>query len=204
MDRAYIDYAQFQRLTEEGVCYVTKMKKNLTYKVLKSTTYVNPKGLVTHTDQHIIFDKGDLRHTSRRVELWSDNKKKSVILLTNNFDLSVEDIEEIYKRRWAIETLYKQLKQNFPLHFFYGESVNAIEVQTWVVLIANLLCTIMQRKLKRHCSFSNLVTMTRLMLMYYVDFIAFLEKPEKDWEYILQKANYEPPNVEPVLELVFD
>ncbi|MDR1983378.1 MAG: transposase, partial [Prevotellaceae bacterium] len=36
MDRAYIDYAQFQRLTEEGVCYVTKMKKNLTYKVINS------------------------------------------------------------------------------------------------------------------------------------------------------------------------
>ena len=28
MDRGYIDIAQFQRLTEEGVCYVTKMKKN--------------------------------------------------------------------------------------------------------------------------------------------------------------------------------
>ena len=77
-------------------------------------------------------------------------------------------------------------------------------MQTWVILIANLPCTIMQHKLKRHCSFSNLVTMARLMLMYYVDFIAFIEKPEKDWEYILQKANYEPPNVEPVLELVFD
>lgn len=204
MDRAYINYAQFQRLTEEGVCYVTKMKKNLIYKVLKSTTYVNSKGLVTYTDQHIIFEKGDLQHTSRRVELWSDNKKKSEVLLTNNFELSVEDIEEIYKRRWAIETLYKQLKQNFPLHFFYGYSVNAIEVQTWVVLIANLLCTIMQRKLKRHCSFSNLVTMARRMLMYYVDFIAFLEKPEKDWEYILLKANYELPNVDPILEFDFE
>jgi len=39
--------------------------------------------------------------------------------------------------------------------------------------------------------------------MYYVDFIAFLEKPEKDWEYILQKANDEPPNLESELELVF-
>ena len=29
MDRAYVDYAQFQGLTEEGVCYVNKMKKTL-------------------------------------------------------------------------------------------------------------------------------------------------------------------------------
>ena len=35
------------------------------------------------------------------------------------------------------------LKQNFPLHFFYGDSINAIQIQTWVVLIANLLCTVL-------------------------------------------------------------
>ena len=49
-----------------------------------------------------------------------------MVLLSNNFDFSVEDISEIYRLRWAIESLYKQLKQNFPLHFFYGDSVNAI------------------------------------------------------------------------------
>lgn len=126
IDRAYIDYAQFQRLTEEGVCYVTKMKKNLVYSELKSCIHVTADGVVSHKDSRIVFEKGDLRHESRRVELWHEDKRKAVVLLTNNFDLPVEDIEEIYKRRWAIETLYKQLKQNFPLHFFYGDSVNAI------------------------------------------------------------------------------
>jgi IS4 transposase len=76
----------------------------------------------------------------------------------NNFDFSIEDLQEIYKRRWAIETLYKQLKQNFQLHFFYGDSVNAIQTQTWVVLIANLLCTVISHKIKRHCFFSQIVT----------------------------------------------
>ena len=167
MDRAYVDYAQFQRLTEEGVCYVTKMKKNLTYKELSSVTYVSPDGLVTHTDKRILFQKGEIRYEARRVELLSDNSHKSVVLLTNNFELDVKDLEEIYKRRWAIESLYKQIKQNFPLHFFYGDSVNAIQIQTWVVLIANLLCTIIARMIKRHVSFSQLVTMLRFPQMYY-------------------------------------
>lgn len=82
------------------------MKKNLKYEELSSVTYVHPNGFVTHTDKHIVFKKNGLEHYARRVELWSDNKKKSVVLLTNNFDFSVEEIEEIYKRRWAIETLY--------------------------------------------------------------------------------------------------
>ncbi|EJW97854.1 transposase, IS4 family [gut metagenome] len=57
MGRAYIDYAQFQRLTEEGVCYVTKMKKNLKCRVLSSIAYVSADGLVTHKDERILFSK---------------------------------------------------------------------------------------------------------------------------------------------------
>ena len=178
MDRAYIDYAQFQWLTEEGVCYVTKMKKNLKYEVLESVTYVNTEGLVTHIDQKVRFTRGKLIHEARRVEIFYENKKP-VILLTNNYDFTVEDVAEIYRLRWAIESLYKQLKQNFPLHFFYGDSVNAVQIQTWVVLIANLLITVLSRSIKRHCAFSQVVTMVRLMLMYYVDFIAFMENPKK-------------------------
>ncbi len=193
MDRAYIDYAQFQRLTDEGVCYVTKMKKNLKYEELSSVTYVDPTGLVAHTDKVIKFKKGDLEHISRRVELWHNNSSRSVVLLTNNFDLPIEDIEEIYKRRWAIETLYKQLKQNFPLHFFYGDSVNAIQIQTWVVLIANLLSTIISRMIKRHVSFSQIVTMLRLTLMYYLDFISFMENPHSDEVKILAEMESSPP-----------
>ena len=97
------------------------------------------------------------------MEIFYENKKP-VVLLTNNYDFTVEDVAEIYRLRWAIESLYKQLKQNFPLHFFYGDSVNAVQIQTWVVLIANLLITVLSRSIKRHCAFSQVVTMVRLML----------------------------------------
>ncbi|WP_455128687.1 transposase [Prevotella veroralis] len=90
MDRAYVDYAHFQRLKEEGVGYVTKMKKNLTYRELSSVTYVSPDGLVTHTDKKIVFEKGEIRHEARRVELWGNNSHKSVVVLTSNFELDVK------------------------------------------------------------------------------------------------------------------
>ena len=192
IDRGYIDIAQFQRLTEEGVCYVTKMKKNLKYEVLDSITYSNPQGLVTHIDKKVRFIRGELTHEARRVEIF-DEKKKSVVLLTNNFEFSVEDVSEIYRLRWAIETLYKQLKQNFPLHFFYGDSVNAIQIQTWCVLIANLLITVLSRSIKRHCAFSQVVTMVRLALMYYINFIPFMENPDKIWVDTQAKNRSKPP-----------
>ena len=197
IDRAYIDIAKFQRWTEEGVCYVTKMKKNLKFETLESVAFVNTDGLVTHIDRKVRFTRGELTHESRMVQLF-DEKKKPVTLLTNNLDFSVEDISEIYRLRWAIESLYKQLKQNFPLHFFYGDSVNAIQIQTWVVLIANLLITVMSRCIKRNCAFSQVVTMIRLTLMYYIDFIRFMENPDRTWDDILEKeARKAPP--EPTL-----
>ncbi|WP_319505522.1 transposase [Bacteroides graminisolvens] len=100
MDRGYIDIAQFQGLTEKGVCYVTKMKRNLKYEVLESITYVNPQGLVTHIDQKVSFTRNELTHEARRVAIF-DNKKKAVVLLTNNFEFSVEDISEIYRLKWG-------------------------------------------------------------------------------------------------------
>ena len=43
------------------------------------------------------------------------------------FQMSAEDIIAIYKKRWQIEILFKQIKQNFPLRYFYGASANAIK-----------------------------------------------------------------------------
>ena len=169
---------------------MTKMKKNIKYEELESVMYVNTEGLVAHIDQKVRFTRGELIHEARRVEIFYANKK-SVVLLTNNFDFTVEDIAEFYRLRWAIKSLYKQLKQNFPLHFFYGDSVNAIQIQTWVVLIANLLITVLSRSIKRHCAFSQVVTMVRLM--YYVDFIAFMENPARTWNDFLAKEMQKAP-----------
>ena len=109
------------------------------------------------------------------------------------------EIIEIYRRRWKIELLFKQIKQNFPLKYFYGESANAIKIQIWVIqiwvtLIANLLLMVMKKRLTRSWSFSGLATMMRITLMYYVDFYSLFNHPEKDWETLLnvkQKEDYQ-------------
>lgn len=193
MDRAYIDYKFFEQLTQDGVFYVTKMKKNQQFQVKQHCFRVNAEGLITLNDAVVEFRKEDIIHTSRKVEYWEKGKKQSVVLLTNNFELDAEEIIAIYKRRWQIELLFKQLKQNFPLKYFYGESVNAIKTQIWVTLIANLLLSIVRKKVKRDWSFSNLVTMVRQTLMYYINLYSFCENHEKAWLKIIQKRSQSPP-----------
>ena len=107
-------------------------------------------------------------------------------------DSDPTEIINIYRKRWEIELLFKQMKQNFPLKYFYGESANAIKIQIWVTLIANLLLMVMKKELTRSWSFSGLATMVRITLMYYVDFYSLFNHPEKDWESILKSASEVP------------
>ena len=113
---------------------------------------------------------------------------KLVSLLTNDFDMSMETIVAIYRRRW-------QIKQNFPLRYFYGESANAIKIQIWVTLIANLLLSLMQSSLQRRWSFSGLATMVRIVLMEYLKMNNFFNMPDADMKLMLEAAAESPPEV---------
>ena len=187
MDRAYIDYEKFEELTQKGVIYVTKMKKSLTYSIISDTMYQTTDGLMEVRIQDVLFTKkisgGEtIVHNARIITHVDIKKRKLISLLTNDMDSDPNDIIAIYRQRWEIELLFKQIKQNFPLKYFYGESANAIKIQVWVTLIANLLLMIMQKRLERPWSFSGLATMIRITLMYYVDFYSLFNNPEKDWE----------------------
>lgn len=201
MDRAYIDYQKFEELTQRGVVYVTKMKSNLIYETLSDIRYMNEKGQMVWREEVVLFKKKvkegkDILHKARiitYVNMKNPKKPKVTRLLTNDLDTEYEEIVTMYDARWEIESLFKQLKQNFPLRYFYGESANAIKIQIWVTLIANLLLMLLQKSTTRSWSFSGLATMVRIMLMYYIDVQGFLEHPEKDWENALEKAIESPP-----------
>ena len=146
----------------------------------------------------MVFRKGEINHIARIIT-YVDNRKgkqpKLISLLTNDFDMSLDTIVDIYRRRWQIESLFKQIKQNFPLRYFYGESANAIKIQIWVTLIANMLLSLLQSSLERSWSFSGLATMIRIVLMYYLNMQTFFNQPDADLKILLEQASEEPPEV---------
>ena len=111
MDRAYIDYAKLEALTERGVTYVTKMKKSLSYVLWEDFIWQNPKGLMEYRIRHVTFHKpikdGGLISHHARIISYADTKKHRVIdLLTNDMDSLPEEIVDIYRQRWEIELLF--------------------------------------------------------------------------------------------------
>ena len=196
LDRAYINYEKFEELTDRGVVYVTKMKKNLKYELLFDFMEITPEGKMEYREQIVVFRKGDINHIARMityVDIKKGKQPKLITLLTNDFDMRPETIVAIYRRRWQIESLFKQIKQNFPLRYFYGESANAIKIQIWVTLIANLLLSVLQSFLTRQWSFSGLATMVRIVLMYYLNLEKFFNQPDADLKMMLAEASESPP-----------
>lgn len=90
-------------------------------------------------------------------------------------------IAQIYKCRWMIELLFKQIKQNFPLRYFWGNSENAIKIQVYCVLIAQLLIVVIIKKAQTKKSFANMITVIRLHLMSYVSLLEFIRDSYKAW-----------------------
>ena len=120
LDRAYIDYAKFEELSRAGVIYVTKMKKNLVYEVSADTIYMTESGLMALRERHVTFTKkvkdgDDIKHHARIVTYVDQKKRgaKLISLLTNDMEMSAEDIVAIYRKRWEIE-LFQADKAELP------------------------------------------------------------------------------------------
>ena len=197
-DRAYNDYKQYARFGDDEIIFVTRQKKNAIFEQGELFEVPNKTDSGVQKDEEIFLtykeNKEEKKLRTRRITYYDKNRDKMLIFITNNFEFDAETIALIYKKRWQIETLFKQLKQNFPLKYFLGDNQNAIEIQIWVSMIANLLVTLLKNKIKRKWAFSNLVALIRMHLMNYINIYKFLENPEKSWQEVNEKRKNEYEN----------
>jgi IS4 transposase len=75
------------------------------------------------------------KHEYRMIET-ADSEGNQLILVTNRFDLTSDEISAMYRSRWAVETFFKWMKQHLRIKRFYGTSDQAVQNQIWIALIA--------------------------------------------------------------------
>jgi hypothetical protein len=192
-DRGYNDYRLFDRWTQAGIYFVSRQKSNASFEQRGQRVLTSPD--LDHwilKDEHIAVQVRKRQVRLRKVTLWHSPQKKLYEFITNNFQLPAHTIAQIYKQRWQIETMFKRLKQNFPLKYFLGDNQNAIEIQIWISLILQLIMLIIQRRAKRKWAFSNMVSVIRYHLMGYIDLFKFLQNPDTTYELVCNKP---PPQL---------
>ena len=173
-DKAYNHYRQFADWTEEGVYFVCRLKDNakaevqevLFEKLLEKDEYDVCR--IEHI--HLNYKKEKQKKTlCLRLVFYRDEQGRKYKFITNNWDITAEEVALIYKYRWTIETAFKKIKQNFQLHFFYSDTENGIKTQIWCTLIAHLLLNVIRVLSKSKKAFSTVAALIRIHLISHLD-----------------------------------
>jgi hypothetical protein len=184
-DKGYNDYKAFAHFTAHKTGFVTRIKDNAKYINIEKLDIENHIHNGVLKDEIIEFEVKKSEEISklrlRKVVFYDRVNKREFEFLTYLFEMRADLIAALYKIRWQIALLFKQLKQNFPLKYFLGDNENAIKIQIYAVLIVNLLLSVIKKRLKRSWAFSNLVSFCKIHLFNYINLMKFLENPEKDW-----------------------
>jgi hypothetical protein len=193
-DKAYNYYQQFALWTTKNIYFVTRLKKNAVYKVIEvKRTHYRKKGIakvlkdeIIEIEYHPEDENGKpLSNVKKTVRLrkvcYQDERNRYYEFLTNNFEITAEEVAFLYKKRWGIELLFKKMKQNFQLHYFYGENVNAIYTQVWCTLIAQLLLTVVQKISQAKKAFSVVASIVRIHLISLLDVYVLLRSTKREY-----------------------
>lgn len=178
-DRAYNHFKALHRQSLRGVFFVVREKSGMKYRVVRR---VAKKDL----GENIISDETimltgqrtskeypcAMRRVVARVKV--DGKWRTMVFLTNNFEWAASTIAELYKARWEVELLFKELKQTLQLQDFYGENENAVAWQIWAALLTHLVLRWLKYKSGAACSYSRFAALVRAIVWLKKDAMAIL------------------------------
>jgi hypothetical protein len=186
-DRGYTNYQWYKLLVDKGIFFVTRLKKNAQFKVVKRSSTAKYKNIYS---DHVIkltgfYSQQKYPYLLRRIRCKDPETGKIITILTNHLDWSPNTISRIYKDRWQIEIFFKSIKQQLKVKSFIGTSKNALLSQLWVALIAYLMLSYLKFKSKFKWSIYTLSSILPINIFSIRNLWDWLNDPFHDKSKIL-------------------
>lgn len=159
MDKAYIDFTRLYRINQASAFFVVRAKKNTKTKRIYSNEKEKSSG-VKYDQMVKLTGKQTVKkypEKLRMVKYCDEEKDKTLIFLTNNFNLPAKTIADLYKKRWQIELFFKWIKQHLKIKKFFGTSENAVKTQIWIAISVYVLVAIIKKRLNLEQSLYNIL-----------------------------------------------
>lgn len=182
-DKGYVNFSVFDQWTRQGVYFVTRLNDNAVYNIVESIA----SDILEYAGGGVIRDEiiqlklsNQSQYLTARLITYKDPLTGNVLrFLSNMFHYKPTTITLLYKNRWSMEVLFKRLKQNFELSYFYSDSPEGIKTQLWIALIAHLVFTIIHKQVKECEQFITLVSMASNNLGSYICFVSLVAHRNK-------------------------
>lgn len=166
-DRAYVDYKRLYRITKAKAYFVVRAKSNIKFKRMYSNTVDKTTGIKYDQIGKIegFYTSKDYPKKLRKVKFVDKENGKTLVFLTNNFELSANDIALLYKQRWQVELFFKWIKQHLKVKTFWGRTENAVRIQINIAIITYCLISIIAKDLKINRSIYEIIQILSSLLL---------------------------------------
>jgi len=178
-DRGYFSFPLFNDLDTRGITFVTRQRENLKCVAKKTKPTEDLKAGIL-ADEIVVLAKWKARRLYdkpfRRIRAMVEvcGQERELVFVTNNFSWSARTIADLYKARWAIEILFKELKQTLQIQSFYGTNEKAVRWQIWSALIVHLVLRYMRFLSQWSGSYTRFVGIVRTAIWLKKDFASLL------------------------------
>jgi hypothetical protein len=159
MDKAYIDFSRLYRMHRQAAFFVTRHRKDHRFTRQESRPVEKTTGVRSDQTIRLSGTQGGVLYPEplRRVSFYDTERKKKLVFITNNLELSPVTIAMLYRKRWQVELFFKWIKQHLRITAFYGNSDNAVRTQIWIAVSVYVLVAILRRRLGCELSMADVL-----------------------------------------------
>ena len=184
VDRAYVDFDWLRSIDDISAFFVSRLKTSIRW--TRIVSHPVDKSLGLRSDQEILLfskrTKAKYPKRLRRVSFRDEERHRTLVFLSNNFDLPADTVAALYKARWEIELFFKWIKQNLKVKSFFGTSPNAVKTQIWIAMIVYLILAILKQRYGLEKSLSQLLHFLEVNLFEKKRLVdIFFERPRKTY-----------------------
>ncbi|MFV0377652.1 MAG: IS4 family transposase [Mangrovibacterium sp.] len=149
-DRGYVDYARLYTITQIKAYFVIRAKSNLKFRRMYSNKADKTTGVLCDQTGKLtgFYVSKDYPEKLRRIKFYDEENQRTFVFLTNNVELTANEIALLYKNRWKVELFFKWIKQHLKIKSFWGTSENAVKIQVYAAIISYCLVSIVGHDLK--------------------------------------------------------
>lgn len=182
IDKGYIDYERLYTFTLACAFFVTRIKDNAKYRVVRAVEVDKESGLICDQTIRLTGLGATEKYPTdlRRVKYRDPETRKVYEFLTNNLELPAITITQLYKQRWQVEIFFKCIKQHLRIKAFYGTSLNAVTIQVWTAIATYCLLAIVRKHFCLEHDMHQIAQTLRLHLFEKTPvFSLFSKNPQK-------------------------
>ena len=149
-DRGYVDYERLFRIHQSSAYFVIRAKDNLQFRRMYSNKVNKDNGVLLDQIGKLTGNLVLKRYPEklRRIKFYDEETDDDLEFLSNSFEITAEEIAQLYKYRWKVELFFKWIKQHLKVKSFWGTSLNAVKIQVYSAIIAYCLVALVRNKLK--------------------------------------------------------